>query len=45
MLPKTTPPLNEEQWKAIEEEIKRKPTTDEVQRLKKIKETFKSIPL
>lgn len=45
MLPKAVPPLNDEQWAVVENEIKRKPDKKDIERFKKIKETFKNIPL
>jgi uncharacterized protein YneF (UPF0154 family) len=45
MLPKPIPPLNEEQWAAVQKEIKRKPSKKDIKRIKRAKETFKNCPL
>lgn len=45
MLPKPIPPLNEEQWATVEKEMKRKPSKKDVERLERVKKTFKNCPL
>jgi uncharacterized protein YneF (UPF0154 family) len=44
MLPKPIPPLNEEQWAAVEKEMKRKPSQKDIKRVKRVKATFKYHP-
>jgi uncharacterized protein YneF (UPF0154 family) len=44
MLPKPIPPLNEEQWAAVEKEMQRKPSKKDVERVKRAKKTFKNYP-
>ena len=38
-------PLTEEQWAAVEKELKRKPSKADIERIKRAKETFKNCPL
>jgi len=45
MLPKPIPVLDSKQWKAVEKEIKRKPTAADEARYKRATETFKNCPL
>lgn len=45
MLPKGVPPLADEQWAAVEKELKRKPSKADIKRIKRAKETFKNYPL
>jgi hypothetical protein len=41
MRPESIPSLNKEQFKVIQEEMKRTPSKDDVARIKRVKETFK----
>lgn len=45
MLPKPIPALDSEQWKAVQKEIKRKPTKADEKRYRRATETFKNCPL
>jgi uncharacterized protein YneF (UPF0154 family) len=45
MLPEPIPPMTEEQWAAIEKEMKRKPSKADIERIKRAKKTFKNCPL
>lgn len=45
MLPKPIPPLDAEQWKAVQKEIKRKQTKADEVRYRRAMETFKNCPL
>jgi len=45
MLPKPIPELDSEQWKAVQKEIKRKPTKADKTRYKRATETFKKCQL
>ena len=44
MLPKPIPTSNAEQWATVEKEMKRKPSKKDVERLKRVKKTFKNCP-
>ena len=41
MLPKAIPALTDEQWKQLEEEIKREPSPDDLVLLRRAREMFK----
>lgn len=45
MLPRPIPLLTEEQFEFIENEVKRKPTKGEIERIKRIKKRFKNTKL
>jgi uncharacterized protein YneF (UPF0154 family) len=45
MLLEPIPPMTEEQWAAIEKEMKRKPSKADIERIKRAKKTFKNCPL
>lgn len=41
--PSSIPLLTDEQWKFIEDELSRKPTQEEIDNIKRIKEMFKDL--
>jgi len=45
MRPKPIPSLTEEQFAEIRKEIKRKPSTEDIRRIRRAKETFKRVSL
>jgi len=45
MLPKPIPPLTEEQFDEIRKELERKPSKEDIERIKRAKETFKKYQL
>jgi len=45
MNPKPIPSLNEEQFKVIQEEMKKTPSENDLKRIKRVKETFKRCPV
>jgi hypothetical protein len=45
MLPKGIPPFDEEQWKALEKELKRKPTKKDEERYRRATEAFRNCSL